>query len=50
MCLLGYKLIFAWWAHIALRAEWQPGTQALHRERRVMNPLVHATSLGLDGN
>jgi hypothetical protein len=21
MCLLGYKIIFAWWAHIALRAE-----------------------------
>jgi hypothetical protein len=23
MCLLGYKIIFAWWAHIALRAEWR---------------------------
>jgi hypothetical protein len=25
MCLLGYTLIFAWWAHIALSAEWQSG-------------------------
>jgi hypothetical protein len=33
MCLLGYKIIFAWWAHIALRVEWPPGAQVLHRER-----------------
>jgi hypothetical protein len=25
MCLLGYKLTFAWWAHIAIRAECQSG-------------------------
>jgi hypothetical protein len=25
MCLLGYKIKFAWWAHIALKAEWQSG-------------------------
>jgi rRNA maturation protein Nop10 len=25
MCLSGYKIIFAWWAHSALKAEWQSG-------------------------
>jgi hypothetical protein len=33
MCLLGYTLIFAWWAHIALSAEWQRGG----RRRRFLN-------------
>jgi hypothetical protein len=33
ICLLGYKIIFAWWAYISLRAEWRPVTHVRHRER-----------------
>jgi hypothetical protein len=27
MCLLGYKIIFAWWAHSTLRSEWWMGSR-----------------------